>query len=152
MDGRCPEGDGEGTHMKTEDAQQILAAARAEAQQMGKTVTIVVVDASGAPVVLERLNGAAPMTTMVAEGKAGGSVFAGRDSALLKTMADNNPALANAVRERLGGRFMPLQGAVVLRQGGAVVGAVGVSGATSEEDEQIAKAGAAAVDGGEKLA
>lgn len=133
--------------MKTEDAQHILDAARAEAKKMGKAVTIVVVDGSGAPVVLERLDGTAPMTTLVAEGKAGASVFTGRDSALLKAMAD----IAAAVAQRLGGRFMPLQGAVVLRRDGEVVGAVGVSGATSEEDEQIAKAGAAVVDGGQKL-
>ena len=137
--------------MKTEDAQRMLDAARAEAKKMGKAVTIVVVDGSGAPVVLERLDGTAAMTTLVAEGKAGASVFTGRDSALLKAMADNNPALAAAVAQRLGGRFMPLQGAVVLRRDGEVVGAVGVSGASSEEDEQIAKAGAAVVDGGQKL-
>ena len=83
--------------MKTETAQQILAAARAEAQKMGKAVTIVVVDGSGAPVVLERLNGTAPMTTLVAEGKAGASVFTGRDSALLKAMAEARPSNCSLV-------------------------------------------------------
>jgi len=137
--------------MKTEDAQRILNASRAKAQEMGKAVTIVVSDATGAPVALERLDGTPAMTTMVAEGKAAAAIFTGRDSALVKVMADNNPALANAVRERLGGRFMPLQGAVVLKRDGSVVGAVGVSGATSEEDEQIAKAGADVVGGGQQL-
>lgn len=138
--------------MKNEDAHKILVAARAEAAKMGKAVTIIVVDASGAPMVLDRLDGATGMTTMVAEGKAAGAAFTGRDSSLLRTMAENNPAIANAVRERLGGRFMPVQGAVVLRRQGSVVGAVGVSGATSEEDEQIARAGADAVGGGEAIA
>ena len=137
--------------MKTAEAQSILAACRDEANKMGKAVTIIVVDASGAPVVLERLDGTAPMTTMVAEGKAAGAAFTGRDSALLKAMAENNPAIAAAVATRLGGKFMPVQGAVVLKKGGVVVGAVGVSGATSEEDEQIARAGANVVGGGENV-
>lgn len=137
--------------MKTEDAQQILAASRAEAQKMGKPVTIVVVDATGTPVVLERLTGTAPMTAAVAEGKAAGSAFTGRDSVLLKAMAENNPAIAAGLAARLAGRFMPVQGAVVLKRAGEIMGAVGVSGATAEEDEQIARAGAAVVDGGEKL-
>ena len=138
--------------MKTAEAQAILAACRDEANKMGKPVTIVVVDSSGAPVVLERLDGTAPMTTMIAEGKAAGSAFTGRDSALLKMMADNVPAIAAAVGARLGGRFVAVQGAVGLKKAGIVVGAVGVSGATSEEDEQIAKAGAAVVANGEGIA
>lgn len=137
--------------MKTEDAERILAASRAKANEMGKAVTIIVSDATGAPMALVRLDGTPPMTTMVAEGKAAAAIFTGRDSALVKTMADNNPAIANAVRERLGGRFMAVQGAVVLKRDGAVVGAVGVSGATSQEDEDIARAGADVVDGGQKL-
>lgn len=137
--------------MKTEAAQQILAASRAEAQKIGKAVTIVVVDATGTPVVLERLDGTAPMTAGVAEGKAAASAFTGRDSVLLKAMAENNPAIAAALATRLAGRFMPVQGAVVLKKGGEIVGAVGVSGATAEEDEQIARAGATVVDGGEAL-
>jgi len=138
--------------MQTQEARRILDAARAEAEKMGKPVTIVVVDSTGAPVVMERLDGTAPMTTMIAEGKAAGSAFTGRDSSLLKAMADNVPAIAAAVGARLGGRFVAVQGAVVLKKGGAVVGAVGVSGATSEEDEQIARAGAAVVANGEGLA
>ncbi|MFA7250170.1 MAG: heme-binding protein [Dehalococcoidia bacterium] len=137
--------------MKNEDARRILDAARAEATKMQKAVTITVVDAAGAPMVLERMDGATPMTTMVADAKAAGSAFTGRDSVLNRTMAENNPAMVALVSQRLAGRFAPVQGAVVLRRDGEVVGAVGVSGATAEEDEQIAKAGAAVVDGGQQL-
>lgn len=137
--------------MKNEDARRILDAARAEAVKMQKNVTIIVVDAGGAPMMLERMDGATGMTAMVAEGKAVGSAFTGRDSVLNRTMAENNPAMVAVVSARLGGRFMPVQGAVVMRRDGEVMGACGVSGATSEEDEQIAKAGIAAVDGGQAL-
>jgi uncharacterized protein GlcG (DUF336 family) len=44
----------------------------------------------------------------------------------------------------LGGRFVPIRGAVVLRDANGVAGAIGVSGAAASEDEQIARAGAAA--------
>ena len=53
----------------------------------------------------------------------------------------------SALSTRLGGRFLALQGAVVLTEDGDAAGAVGVSGATAEEDEEIARAGAAALGG-----
>ena len=49
---------------------------------------------------------------------------------------------ANAINSRLASRMIPAQGAVALRQSDELIGAIGVSGATAEEDEQIAKAGA----------
>ncbi len=137
--------------MKNEDARKIVDAARAEAIKMQKAVTIIVVDAGGAPMFLERLDGSTGMHAMVADGKAAGSAFTGRDSVLNRTMAENNPAMVAVVSQRLAGRFVPVQGAVVLRKDGMVAGAVGVSGATAEEDEQIAKAGAAVVADGQSL-
>ena len=138
--------------MKTEDAQQILAAARAEAEKLSAAVAIVVVDSTCAPVVLERLDGAAPMLAGIAESKAATSAFTGMDSAALEQIDHPAwPTVVIGISARLGGRFAGIQGAVVLRRGDTIAGAVGVSGATSEQDEQIAKAGAAAVGGGEKL-
>ncbi len=89
--------------------------------------------------------GAAPaFTAVVAEGKAAASAFMGRDSVQLQGMAERSPAIVAALTTRLGGRFVAHQGAVVLVRDGEVAGAVGVSGASAEEDEQIARAGAAA--------
>jgi uncharacterized protein GlcG (DUF336 family) len=59
-------------------------------------------------------------------------------------MAQSLPLIINSLMIRYEGRFVPAQGGVVVRDGGEVVGAVGVSGATSEEDEAIARAGAEA--------
>ena len=134
--------------MKTEDARKALEAARAEATKMGKAVTVVVVDNTGTMVILERLNNANPFTAIVAEGKAVASATMGRTSAQIAETAKVYPALVQSMVTRLGGRFMALQGAVpVLDASGAILGAVGVSGAASEEDEQIASAGAAAIKG-----
>ena len=83
------------------------------------------------------------------EGKAAGSAFTGRDSATFAAMAQNAPAVLATIAARLQGqRFAPHQGAVAVKDAaGNIVGAVGVSGATSDEDEAIARAGAAAYEG-----
>ena len=128
--------------MNTETARRMLDASRASAVQLGKGVSIAIVDAGGNLMCLERVNDAAPATTFIAEGKAVASAMMGRDSGRLAPMAERFPAILQAVASRVGGRFMAVQGAVVVMQGGAVEGAVGVSGATSEEDEAIARAGA----------
>ena len=112
---------------------------------MDKAVTIIVVDAAGLPVVLERVGDPAAFTAVVAEGKASASAFTGRDSGELQGMAERFPALVVGLATRLGGRFIAIRGGVVLREDGAVAGAVGVSGASAEEDEEIARAGAGAL-------
>ena len=65
----------------------------------------------------------------------------GRDSSRLEAMAESLPTIISSLMMRYQGRFVPAQGGVVLRQAGTVIGAVGVSGGTSEEDETIARAG-----------
>ena len=131
--------------MKVADARKIMDAAKKQAVAMDKAVSIIVVDAAGIPILLDKNGEPGAFTSVVAEGKAAASAFTGRDSAMLAQMAERVPALIGALGTRLGGRFVALQGAVVLMRDGDIVGAVGVSGATSEEDEQIAKAGAAAL-------
>jgi uncharacterized protein GlcG (DUF336 family) len=132
--------------MKTDDAKRVLEAARVKATEIGKPVSVAIVDAAGAMVVFERINDAPPFTAVVAEGKAAASAFTGRDSATLVTMGQNNPAILGLITNRLGGqRFAPAQGAVPIRDANGLAGAIGVSGATSEEDEQIARAGATAL-------
>ena len=96
---------------------------------------------------LERLGNAPSATVVVAEGKAVASAVMGRDSARLEAMAESLPTIINALMIRYEGRFVPAQGGVVVREAGAVVGGIGVSGATSEEDEAIARAGADAYSG-----
>jgi len=133
--------------MNTETARRMMDAARASALELGKGVSIAIVDAGGNLMCMERVNDAAPATTFIAEGKAVASVMMGRDSGKLAFMQENFPAILDAVSARVGGRFLAVQGAVVVLQGKATEGAVGVSGATSEEDEAIARAGANAFSG-----
>ena len=131
--------------MKSETSRRIMDAARAKAKEIGKGVSIIVVDSGGIPMCMERVNDAAPATTFIAEGKATASVMMGRDSGALEKLAERFPPITkvyDSISAKVQGRFLVLQGAVVILDDGAVAGAVGVSGATSEEDEAIAKAGA----------
>ncbi len=130
--------------MKTAEAKAILAAAKKHAEELGKDVTICVLDAAGLMMAFERIGDPGAFTSAMAEGKAAGAAYAGRNSADLEAMQDRVPGGVHAMIARSNGRIIPRQGAVVLLRNGDVLGAVGTSGATSEEDEQISAAGAAA--------
>ena len=133
--------------MKTEVARRMLEAARVEATRMEKAVSVAIVDATGTLVLLERVNDAAGFTAVVAEGKACASAFSGRDSGQMEGLAERYPQLATSLTVRAGGRLVLLQGALVLTDESGTIGAIGVSGASAEEDEQIARAGTAALAG-----
>jgi uncharacterized protein GlcG (DUF336 family) len=125
----------------------MLDAARDKANEIGRPVSVAILDQAGTLVVFERVNDANAFTALIAEGKASASHYMGRDSGALANMAQNLPSLVTAVAHRLQGRFVAVQGAVVLRDANNVVaGAVGVSGASSEQDEEVAKAAKAVFD------
>jgi uncharacterized protein GlcG (DUF336 family) len=126
--------------MDKDTAKRVMAAAGAKAEEIGKPVCIAIVDVAGAMVLFERFCGGASFSAIVAEGKATGSAFTGRDSLALKQL--NSGALAEQLAAR---RFYPSQGGVPLITSAGVIGGIGVSGSGPQEDEDIARAGAAAV-------
>ena len=118
------------------DVQKMMAACKAEAQKNKWNVTIAIVDDSGAALLLERMDGAGPISAEVAMGKA-------RTSAL--TQAPDQ-VLGRPRQGAAGVRDLPapacmFQGGLPLMHQGDCVGAIGVSGVQSHEDEQIAQAG-----------
>jgi uncharacterized protein GlcG (DUF336 family) len=132
--------------MDKDRAKKVMAAAGEAAARLGKPVCIAIVDISGSMVLFERFGNVPSYTAAIAEGKATGSAFTGRDSAMLEKMAEEGSPVYDAIEEQLmGRRFVPRQGAVALSDGSGVIGAIGVSGASSQEDEDIARAGAAAI-------
>jgi uncharacterized protein GlcG (DUF336 family) len=128
--------------MRSQSARRMMEAASEKAAEIGKPVSVAIVDTGGNLMSLERLGDAPSATVMVAEGKAVASAVMGRDSGRLEAMAQSLPLIINSLMMRYEGRFTPAQGGVVVKDGSEVIGAVGVSGATSEEDEAIARAGA----------
>ena len=118
------------------DCHKMMAACKAEAQKNKWAVTIAIVDDSGAALLVERLDGAGAISATVAMGKAQTSALTKRPSKFFE----------DRVKERPGFVTFPtpgvmFQGGVPIVHQGECVGAIGVSGVQSHEDEQVAQAG-----------
>jgi uncharacterized protein GlcG (DUF336 family) len=116
-----------------------LAAARADGLP---PVAVVVLDAAGHPVALQREDGATMLRTDIAHGKAYAAAGMGVASRVLHQRAQDNPVFFNALASSSQGRFIPQAGAVAIRRAdGTLIGAVGASGGTGAQDEAICAAG-----------
>jgi uncharacterized protein GlcG (DUF336 family) len=124
-----------------EEGQRLLAACLEAAHGRGLAVSVVVVDASGTLVCAARMDRALPLTPDVALGKACASIGFRRSGRELGELWGPGAAIPAAMAIRTGGRFVAAQGSLLLRDGDEVVGAIGVSGAKSSEDEEIAQTG-----------
>ena len=118
----------------------ILAAARGEAQRHGWAVSIALVDDGGHPLGLVRLDGASPSSAYLATEKARTSALGRRESKLYEDMI--NGGRVAFLSAPISGT---LEGGVPVLVNGHCVGALGVSGVKSDQDAQVAKAGAARV-------
>jgi uncharacterized protein GlcG (DUF336 family)/mannose-6-phosphate isomerase-like protein (cupin superfamily) len=128
-----------------EAAEKIAAAAEVEAKERNATVVIVVVDDGGYPLVLKRLNDTQVASVEVGIGKARTAAIFRRPSAVFEEQIRTG-RVASLV---LPGAT-PLQGGLPLVYEGKVIGAIGVSGNTPQEDEDIAKAGVASFEAANK--
>ena len=88
---------------------------------------------------MERVEGAGRVTATVALGKARTSAMMGRPSKVAEERAKERPGFLNFPD------ILPIQGGLPITVQGEVVGAIGVSGVQSQEDEQVAAAGIAAL-------
>lgn len=129
-------------HMLTlEDAKKIALAAEAKAAANGWAVTIAIVDDGGHLLMMQRLDGAPLMSATMAPAKATSAALGKRDTKLFEESI-NNGRFAFLSAPTLEGM---LEGGVVIMVEGQCIGAVGISGAKSSEDVQIAQAGIAAL-------
>jgi glc operon protein GlcG len=119
-------------------AERIADAAQAEASRRGSTVVIVVVDDGGYPIVLRRLDDTQVASVEVGIGKARTAAIFRRPSKVFEDQVRNGRVAALALPGAT-----PLQGGIPIEFDGKVIGAIGVSGNTPQEDEDIALAGAA---------
>jgi uncharacterized protein GlcG (DUF336 family) len=131
------------TALTLKQANAIAGHAVAAARAMGiPPVTVVVLDASGHLVTMQREDGASMFRFDVALGKAFGAVGMGVASRVLAERAKDNPNFFVALAATAGGKFLPQPGAVLVRDAaGELVGAVGASGGTGDEDEAICAQG-----------
>jgi glc operon protein GlcG len=119
-------------------AKAIATAAEAEAKKRGATVVIVIVDDGGHPLLLERLDDTQVASVEVGIGKARTAAIFRRPSKVFEDQVRDGRVAALALPGAT-----PLQGGVPIVLEGKVIGAIGVSGNTPQEDEDIAKVGAA---------
>lgn len=127
------------------DAEKLIANAHAKAVALGVRVTVAVVDEGGHLVALGRMDGAMPLSPQIAEAKAVGAAMLLRDGGSLAQMAQDRPAFFHAVDRMARVPIIPGPGSVPITRDGAVLGAVGVSGARPEQDLECAEAGLAAI-------
>ncbi len=124
-----------------DDTRRIAAAAEAEALLHGWAVTIAIVDDGGHLLWLQRLDGAAPISSAIAQAKARTAAMGRRESRVYEEMI-NQGRVSFLSAPALDGM---LEGGVPILVDGSCAGAVGVSGVKSTEDAQIARAGISAL-------
>ncbi len=122
-----------------EMARALIRGTLNEARARGlKPLSVCVVDAGGYPVAFERSDGASPMRFAIAHGKAHGAVVMGVGSRALFERAQAQPYFIQSMNSLAGGALVPVPGGVLIRDNGKIVGAVGVTGDSSDNDEACA--------------
>jgi len=122
-------------------AKKVAAAAEAEARRQNEGAVIAIVDDGGNLIFLERLDETFPAGAKISIGKARTAALFKKPTSFFEDIIHNGRTAMVAVED-----FTPLQGGVPIEVNGAIVGAIGVSGAANQQqDEAVAKAGAAAI-------
>ena len=124
-------------------AKSIIRTALSKGKELGlKPLSVVVLDAGGHVIAFEREDGAAPGRFAIAHGKAYGSVMLGMAGTAQMARADQQAYFMDAVNGVFGGNVIPVPGGVLVRdKKGGVIGAVGVTGDSSDNDLIAALAG-----------
>lgn len=128
------------------EADGIIGAALARGLELGcAPLTVVVLDAGGHAVALRRQDRSGILRVEIATGKAYGALGMRLPTRNLMSRAERMPRFFDALAVASDGRMIPVAGGVLVRRGDDVVGAVGVSGDTSDRDEECAVAGIVAM-------
>ena len=125
------------------EANQVVHAAVAKAQEMNIRISVAVCDAGGRLVAFNRMDGAIWAGAYGSQGKAVASVAFGRASGELQERAGS--PIISGIAAAEGGHMIPSKGAVPIIRNGVVEGACGVDGGTAQEDEDCARAGVAKI-------
>ena len=127
--------------LKLSDANRMVQAAIAEAERINIKLSVSVCDSGGHLLAFNRMEGAIFISAVAAQGKAVGSVGFGRDSGAIPA----DTWVIQAIMATQGGPIIPAQGALPIVQDGVIVGAIGGSGGTAQQDEDCARVGLAAL-------
>lgn len=129
-------------------AQNIISAALKKAEELQlKPLTVAVLDDGGHMVALVRQDGSSILRPQIATGKAMGALSVGTGTRWLQANAETRPHFVQALNGASGGAIIPVPGGVLVKSAqGDVLGAVGITGDTSDNDEAAAVAGIEAAD------
>ena len=128
-------------------AQAVIETALAKAAELDlKPLTVAVLDAGGHMKALARQDGSSTLRPEMAQGKARGAISLGMGSRAIFKRAQEQPYFVQALNGLAGGSLVPVPGGVLIRakqdgSDGEIVGAVGITGDTSDNDEACAVAG-----------
>ena len=131
------------TSITLAQASEIVDSALAHGRDSGyRPLTVAVLDAGGHLVAFKREDESSILRFEIATGKAWGALGMGVASRKLGDVAAERPVFMNAIIAASGGRLVPVPGGVLIHNAdGQIVGAVGISGDTSDRDEECAIAG-----------
>ena len=131
------------TELTLAKALKIITTALAKGKELGfKPLAVVVLDAGGHVKAFQRQDGASMMRFEIATGKAYGAVALGMGSRWLNAQAETRPHFLEGLSGVSGGKIVPIPGGVLVKdRKGAIIGAVGITGDTSDNDEIAAIAG-----------
>jgi len=101
-------------------------------------LTIAVLDSGGYLLALARENGTSNLRPEIAQGKAHGAVSMGLGSRALYNRAKTEPFFIQAMNSLAGGSLVPVPGGVLIKSEGEIIGAVGITGDNSSNDEACA--------------
>lgn len=129
--------------MTLSTAEAITSAALEKAVELKlKPLTVAILDAGGHAVLVKRQNGSSIMRPQIATGKAIGALAVGTGTRWLNANAESRPHFVNALNGVSGGAIVPVPGGVLIKgESGETLGAVGITGDTSDNDEACAVAG-----------
>lgn len=127
--------------LNLETAEKILTGARAKAGEMKIPMSFAVVDAGGYLVALVRMDGAGLLTPSIAQSKAYTAALFRRTSAEMGKLAETRPQFFSSIVNIGAVPLVAGGGGLPIRQHGEIVGAIGASGGTPEQDIECAQAG-----------
>ncbi|MGI3184854.1 GlcG/HbpS family heme-binding protein [Nioella aestuarii] len=126
-----------------DQAKTMVRVAREKGSELGlKPLSVAVLDAGGHLLAFEREDGASPGRFEIARGKAYGAVMLGMPGSAQMARAEDQAYFMAAANGAFGGKVVPVPGGVLVKDAsGEVIGAVGVTGDTSDNDAKAAMAG-----------
>ncbi|MEJ6009342.1 heme-binding protein [Novosphingobium aquae] len=125
-----------------DQANRIATAALAKGRELSlKPLCVAVLDAGGHLIALQREDGASNLRPQIAMGKASSALGLGVSSRVIGEMAAERPTFIASLAGLADAAIVPAAGGIIVYKAGEVIGAVGVTGDTSDNDETCALAG-----------